>query len=511
MFRCILPRWKEEIGHGYRTVHLLGKGASGNVWLAKAHDAKDCFAVKTSQTMCPLWQARMNQRECETLCQIGWGTHPNLIKPYEVRLTASNVQLVLQHCSGGTLEDYCRHHQVTEDLACYFLHQLVSALEYLHTSRIAYRDMKLGNVLLSSKPAVGQPPRLVLCDLGTAKSWKRGAATRCETFVGTPGFMSPQVLSSMFNSITACSSHATECDVDASQPSSISRSSYTYDACKADIWSVGALLHYMLHKQLPYGYDSFAPLLPPAEALMTLYQLEHERTWKDALGIHGLKHISTEAQDLLDQLLHPDEKERISIKQIKEHPWYNRPLPTAYTKALEQMQAEQQPLDALAKQLGEQCKNLALQAVDKLYQLSRSPAVLRRLQEEDHCITVPLQGSACRYDTSNISPWYSFSSTSPCSRSVTLSSMQGLRRKLLNVNALLTVEAKAAGLQLDGTDISSCSMPPVSIKDPQQRRVSCPVVEAETDVKAESNGVAVIGKVQGDDTCYMVQVTSCSA
>lgn len=106
----------------------------------------------------------------------------------QVRLTGRNVQLVLQHCSGGTLEEYCKHHQVTEDLACYFFHQLVSVLEHLHTSRIAYRDMKLDNVLLSSRPAVGQPPRLVLCDLGTAKSWKKGCQpTRCETFVGTPG------------------------------------------------------------------------------------------------------------------------------------------------------------------------------------------------------------------------------------------------------------------------------------------------------------------------------------
>lgn len=106
----------------------------------------------------------------------------------QVRLTAGSVQLVLQHCSGGTLEEYCKHHQITEDLACYFFHQLISVLEHLHTSRIAYRDMKLENVLLCSRPAVGQPPRLVLCDLGTAKSWQKGSQpARCETFVGTPG------------------------------------------------------------------------------------------------------------------------------------------------------------------------------------------------------------------------------------------------------------------------------------------------------------------------------------
>lgn len=333
--------------------------------------------------------------------------------------------------------------------------------------------------------------------------------------LSSAGFMAPQVLSSMFNSI--CSSHSPDTAADTSHSSSISRASFTYDACKADIWSVGALLHYMLHKQLPYGYDSFAPLLPPAEALMTLYQLEHERTWKDALGYHGLKHISPEAQDLLDQLLHPDEKQRISIKQIKEHPWYNRPLPAAYTKALEQMQSEQQPLDAVAKQLGEQCKDLALQAVDKLYKLSRSPVVLQRLRDEGRCITVPLQGSAGRYATVSATPWYNFLSSAPCCSSVNLSSMQGLRRELAAVDAKLAVEAQDAGVQLDA-DISGFSMPYGSLKQAQGQlgRLSCPVCdspagEGEVACEAERKGIAIAGKLQGDDTCYMLQVTSCSA
>lgn len=104
----------------------------------------------------------------------------------QLRLTHTSLQLVLQHCSGGTLEAYCRQHKVTEDLACYFLHQLVAVLEHLHSSMIAYRDLKLQNVLLRSKPSRKSPPRLVVCDLGTAKTLT-GHAFKCETFVGTPG------------------------------------------------------------------------------------------------------------------------------------------------------------------------------------------------------------------------------------------------------------------------------------------------------------------------------------
>eukprot|EP00878_Enallax_costatus_P026383 GHUV01028315.1.p1 GENE.GHUV01028315.1~~GHUV01028315.1.p1 ORF type:complete len:534 (-),score=150.31 GHUV01028315.1:461-2062(-) len=533
MFHCFLPERLENLGYGYKSVRLLGKGAAGSVWLAKASDAKECVAVKTCQTLCPFWQTQMCQRECETFCRTSWGAHPNLIRPCEVRLTPNHVQLVLQHCSGGTLEDYCKHHQITEDLACYFFHQLVSVLEHLHTSRIAYRDMKLENVLLSSRPVAGQPPRLVLCDLGTAKYWKKGAQpSRCGTFVGTPGFMSPQVLASMFNTMGPHSHHTTACDDDSSHHSSTSRSSFSYDARKADIWAVGALLHYMLHQQLPYGYDSFAPLLPPAEALMTLYQLEHERTWKDALGPRGLKHISAEAQDLLDQLLHPDEDQRISIKQIKEHPWFNRPLPAAYSRALEQMQLEYQPPDAVAMQLREQCKGLATAAVDKLFKLSRCPAVLERLRQEDRCISIPLQGAADRYALGGVTSRHSFPSVPAGSSSVGLASMQGLRRQLVNVNAQLGAEAEAVGLKLE-TQVSSSS----SILEPSRlscsstggiqqqqlqqglERLSCPVsisskpgAAAEAAVEEDSSkAVSLAGKLATDDTCYLVQISSCSA
>lgn len=334
------------------------------------------------------------------------------------------------------------------------------------------------------------------------------------------GFMSPQVLASMFNSLPNRSSHNTDCDDDSSHHSSTSRSSYSYDARKADIWSVGALLHYMLHQQLPYGYDSFAPLLPPAEALMTLYQLENERTWKDALGARGLKRISPEAQDLLDQLLHADEDQRISIRQIKEHPWYNRPLPASYSRALEQMQSDMQRPDAVAMQLREQCKGLATTAVDKLFQLSRCPAVLQRLQQEDRCITVPLQGAAERYPAGGSLQRHSFGTVSCCAGSTNLASMQGLRRQLACVNVQLDAEAQGAGLTLKPMSLVSskdaCAVPANSKQQQVLERASCPVQISRAAAESaaadiENKGIAIAGKIAGDDTCYLMQVTSCSA
>jgi serine/threonine protein kinase len=210
--------------------------------------------------------------------------------------------------------------------------------------------------------------------------------------------MAPQVLASMFNGLNPSLGDNSS---DRSQHSRTSQSSSnTYDARKADIWALGALLHYMLHRQLPYGYDSFAPLLPPQEALLTLLQLENQHTWKDAAGSHGLQPISAEAQDLLDQLLHQDEQQRISIRRIKLHPWFNRPLPAQYARALEEMQDEQAVISAAAAcsasdaaSSSAQVRELAGQAVDHLFELSRCPAALQQLREQQQCLTVPLSST----------------------------------------------------------------------------------------------------------------------
>jgi hypothetical protein len=212
--------------------------------------------------------------------------------------------------------------------------------------------------------------------------------------------MAPQVLASMFNGLNTPRGDNSS---DSSQHSRTSQSSSnTYDARKADIWALGALLHYMLHRQLPYGYDSFAPLLPPQEALLTLLQLENQHTWKDAAGAHGLQPISAEAQDLLDQLLRQDEGQRISIKGIKLHPWFNRQLPAQYARALQEMEAEQAALnaaaactaaDAASSSSAQQVRQLAGEAVDRLFELSRCPAALQRLREQQRCLTVPLSSS----------------------------------------------------------------------------------------------------------------------
>jgi serine/threonine protein kinase len=82
-------------------------------------------------------------------------THVNVVRPHELLLTRTHVVLATAYERGGTLAAYCERHRVDEATACYFFRQLCSALAFCHAQGVAFRDVKLENVLLDD----AQPPR----------------------------------------------------------------------------------------------------------------------------------------------------------------------------------------------------------------------------------------------------------------------------------------------------------------------------------------------------------------
>ncbi|WP_345943717.1 PQQ-binding-like beta-propeller repeat protein [Streptomyces sp. SID3212] len=66
---------------------------------------------------------------------------------------------------------------------------LARALDAVHTARVLHRDLKPGNVLLTA-----DGPRLI--DFGIAQGFDATALTATGLVIGTPGYMSPEVLTS---------------------------------------------------------------------------------------------------------------------------------------------------------------------------------------------------------------------------------------------------------------------------------------------------------------------------
>jgi len=88
---------------------------------------------------------------------------------------------------------------------------------------------------------------------------------------------------------------------------------YSYDACKADIWSAGVLLYAMLVGRYPFPDN-----MPQDERVLAM----------NTRPLPNLPpHLSQECKQLLEDLLHPNPAERISIEGIRQCPWFLQGLP----------------------------------------------------------------------------------------------------------------------------------------------------------------------------------------
>ncbi|KAJ9510371.1 hypothetical protein QJQ45_015841, partial [Haematococcus lacustris] len=156
--------------------------------------------------------------------------HPHIVRLREVfRAGSSHVGIAMDVCTGaggGGLR---------EAVARWFFQQLVLTLDYCHAKEVVHRDIKLENVLLDLVP--GAPLPLVrLADFGLSR--RHNAATPCETYVGTPAYLAPELLQLWMEhgSLALAEQGAVH-----------------YDGTKVDVWALGVLLYTLLFKGYPFG------------------------------------------------------------------------------------------------------------------------------------------------------------------------------------------------------------------------------------------------------------------
>lgn len=85
-----------------------------------------------------------------------------------------------------------------------------------------------------------------------------------------------------------------------------------YSGVEVDVWSLGVILFAMVCGSLPFDDDSMSALftkIKEAKYYMPNY-------------------ITEEVKDLINRMLQPNPVKRITMKEIKQHPWYSKDLPT---------------------------------------------------------------------------------------------------------------------------------------------------------------------------------------
>ena len=175
----------------YRTLRELGRGGMGLVVLAQ----DTVLGVPVALKLVPEIVARDSEGIGDLKKEVLRGmelAHPNIVRVFSFEQDAKSAVIVMEHVQGESLGQK-KLHRANRCFDCDevfpWLEQLCSALDYAHQeARIAHRDLKPGNLLLT--PA----GRLKVVDFGIASSLSETmsrVSVRKDT-AGTPPYMSPQ-------------------------------------------------------------------------------------------------------------------------------------------------------------------------------------------------------------------------------------------------------------------------------------------------------------------------------
>jgi serine/threonine protein kinase len=118
--------------------------------------------------------------------------HPNVLPVYAAGEAGGYDYLAMRLVVAGSLADIIRREgPLSPDRAMRYLVPVASALDAAHRAGLVHRNVKPANILVDAQP--GQPEHVYLSDFSLATPSQAGTGlTRTGTFVGTPGYASPE-------------------------------------------------------------------------------------------------------------------------------------------------------------------------------------------------------------------------------------------------------------------------------------------------------------------------------
>ncbi|KAG2450725.1 hypothetical protein HYH02_004563 [Chlamydomonas schloesseri] len=387
-------------------MELLGTGGTGQTWLCQHHETARRVAVKFVPRPLPPVLVPLISMELQLQAGLSEG-HVGLVRLESAMLSRTHLGLVMEYVDGGTLTQYVSKRtetrddrgglNLTEDEARYMFRQMVSAVEHLHSSHVAHRDLKMCNVVLSSS----YPPVLKLCDFGFAKNFNN-EDSKMHTCIGTPVYMSPNQLAAAAATKkqppppTPFPGKAPELPAPAPEPApapaaapqpeagvasgddlSESTPVLSYSARAADVWACGVMLFAMLLGRFPFDHENH-PDPNSSDAQVEVWKEQVRASGEDWQKMPRVapyvRLLSDSCRDLLGKMLQFEEAHRINIAGIKQHPWFNLPLPEHLDKALTEMEGRQhRQTQRLAKVTPEQLAARDAAIKDLVLRASRTP------------------------------------------------------------------------------------------------------------------------------------------
>ncbi|KAK7864093.1 hypothetical protein R5R35_002735 [Gryllus longicercus] len=173
----------------FRLLSVLGRGHFGKVILAQYRNTGEYFAIKALKKGDIIARDEVESLLSEKRIFEVANTmrHPFLVNLFACYQTEGHVCFVMEYAAGGDLMMHIHADVFAEPRAVFYAACVVLGLQYLHESRIIYRDLKLDNLLLDTEGYVK------IADFGLCKEGM-GFGDRTGTFCGTPEFLAPEVL-----------------------------------------------------------------------------------------------------------------------------------------------------------------------------------------------------------------------------------------------------------------------------------------------------------------------------